>query len=184
MRRVLLCFLLVLFSLSAFSADPEHLQFTAVIPEDYGVHKPSDAWSIDKFVFEKYDGTLITSENVRLEELSESLEEFELTMLYYGNLGYQYNIRVGIDPGNGWYMNQDGNKYLIPIDISYSEPDEITEGISVDEAAMNDSIGIQIEPVGPRRGEAVLDIGFAWEIGRDVLPGEYSADVKFSIFTE
>ena len=184
MRRVLLCILLVLFSLSIFAEEPVYMRFTTVIPEDYGVHKPSEAWSIDKFVFEKFDGTLITSENVRLEELSDSLEMFELTMLYYGNLGYQYNIRVGIDTGRGWYMNQNGITYLIPIDVYYSEPDEITEGIIVDESAMNDEVVIQIEPTGPRRGDAVLDIGFTWEIGRDVLPGEYSADIKFSIFSE
>lgn len=184
MRKVLLYFTFLFLSVSVCAIEPEHLQFTAVIPEDYGVHKPADAWSIDKFVFEKYDGSLITSENVSLDELSDSLEEFELTMLYYGNLGYPYNIRVGIDPGNGWYKSQNGNTYLIPIDIAYSEPDDIEEGISIDEVAVNDSIGVQIAPSGPRRGDAVLDIRFTWEIGRDVIPGEYSADVKFSIFSE
>lgn len=184
MKRALLFFLLCLFAVSVFADEPVYLRFTTVIPEDYGVHKPTDAWSIDKFVFEKFDGALITSENVRLEELSDSLEMFELTMLYYGNLGYPYNIRIGIDTGHGWYMNQNGNTYLIPIDISYSEPDEMAEGITVDKSTMNDAVIIQIEPSGPRRGDAVLDIGFTWEIGRDVLPGEYSADIKFSILTE
>lgn len=184
MKKISLYFTFLFVSVFVSAIEPEHLQFTAVIPEDYGVHKPADAWSIDKFVFEKYDGSLITSENVSLDELSDSLEEFKLTMLYYGNLGYPYNIRVGIDPGNGWYKRQNGNTYLIPIDISYSEPDDIEDGISVDEVAVNDSIGIQIAPVGPRHGDAVLDIRFAWEIGRDVIPGEYSADVRFSIFSE
>ena len=171
-----------LFPGTALDNKDEKLTFAARVPEDYGVYKPSEALSIDKFVLELMRGnTLITDENVFLGSISEFRNGVGFSMLYYGNLGYDYDVKISVDATSGFVMHKDDEIYTIPVEVSYQEPKELHEGITVSSDPINNSMGVHVAPVGPLHGERVLDVFLEWDGSRDLVPGIYQADVDITI---
>ena len=176
---VFICFVTCLF---AFDERDQELLFTVTIPEDYGVFKPIDALSLDKFVFEIDDpDILLTSDNLDIGTMFDNTGSFDFTLLYYGNQEMQYDARIVVNTGMGWYMEKNNEFYSIPISVTYSEPSDIGEGITVDKYEVNDGVGVHIPATGPRRGDSVLTVSLEWEDDFDAPAGEYQASIGIAV---
>lgn len=180
---VLLVIASMLSVLSAAETGYQELVFTAKIAENYGVNKPIQAVSLDNFVFEIYgQDILLTEEEIDLGTILDEEGSFGFKLLYYGNLANSYDVRVVTNTGSGWFMkDRDGNVHAIPITVEYSEAEDIGEDIIVDSHAVNNGIGVHIPATGPRQGDPVLNVSFDWELGDDVMPGEYQAVIGLSL---
>ena len=88
MKRIVLVLMCVVFSFSVVYAveNTQAVSFRAVVPEDYGVVVPKDAFKVDKLVFETSNGDLMPGiglENIILEEGQTMIP---IDILFYGLL--------------------------------------------------------------------------------------------------
>ncbi len=183
MGKRLIFFTFVLFILCAgcaMAADEiemktESLVVNAEVPEDYGIVFPQDALHMDRIYFslqtDRADDYLISEKTlIDLGDMEIGLNEFSLTLIYYGNQIDNYTFTIEADAGIGWY-DENGNTLPIEIKLTDSETDD---DIYVAEIS-NSLVTVFVPSAGPRRGEPVADVFLSWNPGLDPEPGEYSA---------
>lgn len=185
----LLTLLILLFPLSAvspLSGGRDILEFTAVIPEDYGIIVPDDALLFDKFALEAKPrdkdsaSYLITTDVISLGELDINEQNYSFSLIYYGNLSHDYKVRINIDPGYGWYRKYNRKDYFIPIKIDLNEAYGIENDITLEENGEGVAI-LNIPATGPRQAVPIMDVKMEWNNSPDFVPGVYTAYLGMSL---
>lgn len=182
-RKLILSLSILIVAFSIY-AD-EELTFTATVPDDYGVVVPDGVLMFDRFAINikgigEHD-FLLSQDLLYLGDILEAEEnEMNFSMLYYGNLGRPYDVKIEIDPGHGWYFWQGETQYRIPISISYSSPIDLDEDIYLWDVE-EDAVRVSILPSGPKTASPVVDVKMAWEGTRDLVPGVYQTDLKVKV---
>ena len=167
-----------LFALSGTSENS--LLVSAMIPEDSGVEFPSNVIHIDRMYF-SIDGTeesLLTNEQLDAGTINIGMNEFRISLLYYGNQAKDYKVVLKADAGDGW---SDRNGNIIPI-VTYIEDSNVTDDISVTESDIG-SADVVVPAAGPRRGEASADIVLEWSGDSDLEPGIYTVGLDIYMYS-
>ena len=177
MRKFLL-FIMVLLSVLPLSAVDsfQELILETSVPENYGIHVPDEALKLDQFVFEfetdNGAGELLTDSRFSIGSFDE-LEMQSFTLLYYGNLSTEYSVEIRSDSGDGFVYQERNADFNVPVNISFSEPDEKPEDIEITEDEEYAVARVTIPPRGPRRGVEVVSLDISWNEQRDLYPGRY-----------
>ena len=186
-KRIILSMIfavLIPLCLSAYT-DSIPLRVTAKIEEDHGIVKPTESVSLDRLVFEfDIDSDLDTSALVDNNgDLSIAQMEddgsFSIGLLYYGNQSEPYQGTVTVYSSFAW-VKSDALGSAIPLEVNLSIPQNLDEGIEVSETAPN-TLTFTVYPMGPRRGQKIAAIDFSWELGPDVLPGDYYSEISIGL---
>ena len=187
MKRAFILLFLTFIVLEIASAD--YLDVVTTVPEDFGIVFP-EAIHLDRLYFamanEEGELELITEPDIDAGILWGDTGSMEISLLYYGNLAEPYAVDVYTDVGDGFRLATEGfGTYIIPITPVFSMP-ELTEGVlaTVSLSEEEDSAALIIRPSGPIRGGRVLDLVLNWEGGRDLLPGDYVADISIALMSE
>ena len=157
----------------------------AVVAEDHGVEKPKDAVALDRLVFEVELSTdseaLIENDGeISISELAD-MGNFSIGLLYYGNQSTDYKGVVTVFSSYAWAKSDESGD-AIPLNVRLTIPSNLAEGIDVEEIGVN-ALSFTVSPMGPRRGEKLASIDFDWELGIDVLPGEYYSEINIGLTT-
>ena len=181
MRRILalLFFIFMISSLSADIATSKELTVTAVIPEDSGVEFPENVIHMDRMYF-SFDGTkeaLLSTNQLDAGTLNIGMNEYRISLLYYGNQTKDYAFSLEVDTGEGW---RDGNGNSIPIAARVVDA-SVSDDISVTESDTG-SANVLIPPNGPRRGENAADIVLEWSGSPNSEPGTYTVDLDIYMY--
>ena len=190
-RIILLTILMMLIPFLLVAEDGESgdsnktLVVKAVVAEDHGIEKPKDAVALDRLVFEVELSTdseaLIESDGeISIAELADE-GSFSIGLLYYGNQSTDYRGVVTVFSSYAW-AKSDESGAAIPLNVRLSIPKILAEGIEVTEIGVN-ALSFTVSPMGPRRGEKLASIDFDWELGIDVLPGEYYSEINIGLTT-
>lgn len=187
MRRFisfLLVFAILSCALSAVSIE-EPLVFTATIPNDYGVAVPEGVILLDRFAIsaKTIEGVeaLIREDTFHVGTINEAEPgSMDFVLMYYGNLPVSYDVDIAVDPGIGWYMYRDGDLHSMTIDVDYFVPENPDPSVAVGEENQG-GIPVHIAPDGPKNGMPILGIDLSWEGERDIVPGEYQADIDIRV---
>ena len=187
-RKLLVLLLIISIPSSALlfaNTDEEPLIFTVTIPLDYGVTVPEDAIMLDKFAVSVVTAqgvqSLVREDTFYVGTISEAQPgSMDFVLLYYGNLPYSYDADITVDAGIGWYMYKDDEIFTIPIAVGYYIPDNLDPSVSVG-VEHEGSIPIHIKPDGPKNGMPILGIELSWEGIRDIVPGDYQADIDIRV---
>lgn len=187
MRRHLVLLLLVfVFCHSGFAVPMEEpLAFTATIPVDYGVSVPDDVIMLDRFAvgveMEHGVQTLVKEDTFYIGTINEAEPgSINFVLLYYGNLPDSYDISIAADPGMGWYMYRGDEIFTIPIGSDYYVPENLDPSVVIGEK-QEKTIPVHILPDGPKNGIPVLGVTLSWEGERNIIPGEYQADIDIRV---
>lgn len=165
-------FLAILFISSLASLFAREVPYVTNIPDDYGVQFPAGALFLDRFAFEiEPEGGfsyLINGNSVDIGTMTEDRESgFSFNLKYYGNLSHEYNVHLKATiPAE----MQEDNFLPASIDITDISDDESVEVACRD----RDEVDIFIKPDGLKLGIPVVSTKLSWDIGQDILPGEYS----------
>lgn len=184
MRRMIAILLIMLFATIPMIA--ENLNFSLVIPEDYGVVLPPDAIELDRFVLALKDtdsetGRLLSSHYMDLGVLSLENENLCITLLYYGNKSEPYRVKVKAYSGVGWHTEDIyGELHTFPIDISWNQGQWVGHDISVVDIG-DGMVEITIPPSGIFSGVPVVDLFLDWRGHSILYPGKYIASVELSL---
>ncbi len=190
-RIILLTILMMLIPFLLVAEDGESgdsnktLVVKAVVAEDHGIEKPKDAVALDRLVFEVELSTdseaLIENDGeISIAELADE-GSFSIGLLYYGNQSTDYRGVVTVFSSYAW-AKSDESGAAIPLNVRLSIPKILAEGIEVTEIGVN-ALSFTVSPMGPRRGEKLASIDFDWELGIDVLPGEYYSEINIGLTT-
>ena len=188
MRKYLILFLslFIMFCLSGFAVSMEEpLAFTATIPVDYGVSVPDDVIMLDRFAvgveMEQGVQTLVKADTFYIGMINAAEpDSINFVLLYYGNLPDSYDISIAADPGVGWYMYRDAEIFTIPIGSDYYVPENLDPSVVIGEK-QEKTIPVHILPDGPKNGIPVLGVTLSWEGERNIIPGEYQADIDIRV---
>ena len=175
-------------SLFAAERNEQELILETVVPENYGIHVPDEAITLDQFVFE------FSTDNGTAELLTDSrfsIGSFEdarmqsFTLLYYGNLVNDYNVRLIVRDNGGFSLVGDnrGLSASIPVNISFSETEDTPEDIEIVDDEENGVCSVIIPPAGPRRGVDVVNLNISWEEARDLFPGAYELTLSIELLS-
>ena len=183
MKKRLIIFSSILFILCAGclaatdDIKTESLVVNAEVPEDYGIVFPPEALHMDRIYFtlqpdaENVSDYLMSEETlIDLGNMDIGLNEFRISLVYYGNQINPYAFTIDADAGIGWYDEKGNN---MTIEIKMEDPDT-EDDIYVTEIS-NAAVSVTVPPAGPRRGDPVADVALSWELGLDLEPGVYSA---------
>ncbi len=185
-RKILIFILLILIPSSLIFADTETIQLGLELEDDFGIIFPNEAMRLDHFVIAIGDRTtgynIVTksmAENIRISERS----SITFTLLYYGNLTNDYEVRLSSSPELNWMGENNGETVSIPISVDIYESEDCFDTASV--TKIDDSVvDIFIEATGPVRGEPVADITLSWESPLTLMPGIYSTDFSMTLSGE
>ena len=184
-RRIVFLLLLSISIAALNSADmtKQELILETVVPENYGIHVPDEALSLDQFLFEfsTDNGTseLLTDSRFSIGSF-EDMNMQSFTLIYYGNLSSEYNVVIRADSLNG-FINQDSDGYSIPVSVSYSEPEDKPEDIRITDDEEYGVCSVIIPPAGPRRGVDVVNLEISWDEQRDLRPGTYEMALNIEL---
>jgi hypothetical protein len=188
-KRILILTTLIILiplCLSAYS-DSVPLRVKATVEEDHGIVKPSEAVSLDRLVFEfeietdmDTSALVETNGDLSIAELEDE-GEFSIGLLYYGNQSEPYRGTVTVYSSFAWVKSSDLGE-AIPLNVKLSIPEKLEQGIEVVETSPN-ALSFTVNPMGPRRGEKIASIDFSWDMGPDVLPGEYYTEINIGLST-
>ena len=173
MKRVVLIFTIFLvLNLCLYSAN-ESLNIGFSIPDDYGVIFPEEALRLDRFVFEIETPfnthQLVQDNNIDLGYLSQWNEKGLLILLrYYGNLSYEYSVRLSVGRPVVWNGPEGGN---VPVDVDIKSA---TTDPAVWVAESDEFVDISVVPSGLMLGVPVAEISLDWDFGSNPIPGDYS----------
>ena len=168
MKRIcILLFLIIsVLNLHATDINSQELILETIVPENYGIHIPDEALSLDQFLFEFSTeagaNELLTDSRFSIENFEDVLMQ-SFTLIYYGNLSSDYNVRVKAGSENGFVNSNGINTASIPVSISYSEPEDKPEDIRITDDEEYGICSIVIPPAGPRRGVDVVDLNVSWD---------------------
>lgn len=185
-KHLVLLLLVFVFCDSGFAVPMEEpLAFTATIPVDYGVSVPDDVIMLDRFAvgveMEHVVQTLVKEDTFYIGTINEAEPgSINFVLLYYGNLPDSYDISIAADPGMGWYMYRGDEIFTIPIGFDYYVPDNLDPSVVVGEK-QETNITVHILPDGPKNGIPVLGFTLSWEGERNIVPGEYQADIDIRV---
>ena len=185
MRKLIsLMFLIVLVAgLCAADISTQELILETIVPENYGIHIPDDALKLDQFLFEFDAGDgiseLLTDSRFSVGSF-EDLDMQSFTLIYYGNQSGSYSVPVRVD-STGFENGQASS--TIPVNISFSEPEEKPEDITIVDDEEYGSCSIFIPPSGPRRGVEVVNLNIGWDSQRDILPGRYEMTLNIELLS-
>ena len=183
MRKTIIMLMIInIFIISLLPAavgKEDKLMVSAVVPEDYGVEFPLNALHIDRMYFSLTDNedSLIPSDQLSAGTMHIGMNEFRITLLYYGNQSEDYSFILETDAGDGW---RDSYGNIIPISVCVVDNSE-ADDIKVTEMDMG-SAEVTVPANGPRRGEAAADIVFEWSGEPDPEPGIYTVDVNLCMY--
>lgn len=175
-------FLILIMMMTSFSvsAIPEtEIAIATDIPEDYGIEFPR-ALHLDHLFFSTEDAPterrFVRSMTIDAGETDRDGGNYELNLLYYGNLSRPYDIVLSAESVGGFRLKDAQSVGNIPLDVRFERPDTLSDEIEVD---INDdgSAHLTIYNPGPIRGTEVLNMIFTWNAVSNVIPGEYIADV-------
>ena len=183
---IMTCLLLPAFLFSSDGDAGESnktLVVKATVAEDHGIEKPKDAVALDRLVFEV---ELSTDSDALIENegeisISNLVDEgnFSIGLLYYGNQSTDYRGVVTVFSSYAW-AKSDRSGEEIPLSVRLTIPERLSDGIDVEEVGVN-ALSFTVHPMGPRRGEKIASIDFEWELGIDVLPGEYYSEINIGL---
>ena len=180
--RVLFLFF-VFVSAVSFTLHAETLSISTVIPDDFGIQFPADALMLDRFAFELWtaDGNngLVYSDRIDIDDYVEQDGSLSLVALYYGNLSYVYKVQLVAKCFSGWRNSVSQQDTSIPIKVDIIpivESDDVVFCSCMDDAAF-----IEVLPAGPQRGIPVAEIELSWNDARDVVPGNYYANLCLEV---
>ena len=186
MKKSLILILLVLIPSCFMFADTETIQLGLELADDYGIIFPNEAMRLDHLVVAIGDRstgyTTVTksmAENIQISERN----SITFTLLYYGNLTNDYDVRLSSSPELHWMGENNGETVSLPIDVEISKsPDcfDTAEVTKIDDSVVD----IFIEATGPVRGEPVADITLSWESPLTLMPGIYAADLSLTLSGE
>ena len=191
MKRIRLLFAMIfailpvmLFAVEGEGEDSNTvLVVKATVAEDHGIEKPKDAVALDRLVFEV---ELSTDSDALIENegeisISNLVDEgnFSIGLLYYGNQSTDYRGVVTVFSSYAW-AKSDRSGEEIPLSVRLTIPERLSDGIDVEEVGVN-ALSFTVHPMGPRRGEKIASIDFEWELGIDVLPGEYYSEINIGL---
>ena len=166
MKRIcILLFLIIsVLNLHATDINSQELILETIVPENYGIHVPDEALSLDQFLFEfsTESGTneLLTDSHFSIGNFEDvSVQSF--TLIYYGNLSSDYNVKVKAVSGNGFVNSSGSNMVSIPVSISYSEPEDKPEDIRITDD----------------------EESISWDSQRDILPGKYELALNIELLS-
>ncbi len=190
-KRLVLALIFVILPIMLFAAEGERgdnntvLVVKATVAEDHGIEKPKDAVALDRLVFEVELSTdseaLIENDGeISISELADE-GNFSIGLLYYGNQSTDYRGVVTVFSSYAW-AKSDESGAAIPLNVRLNIPAILAEGIEVTEIGVN-ALSFTVSPMGPRRGEKLASIDFDWELGIDVLPGEYYSEINIGLTT-
>lgn len=188
MKKVFYIFVLFILTVSLHSIDinSQELILETVVPENYGIHVPDEAISLDQFLFE-FSTEVGTSELLTDSHFSvgsfEDVNMQTFTLIYYGNLSNEYNVEIRAGSSKG-FVNQDlDNVVSIPVQIKYSEPEDKPADIEITDDEEYGVCSIVIPPAGPRRGVDVVNLDISWDSQRDLYPGSYEMTLNIELLS-
>ena len=188
MKRVFVLLILIVSALNLYSTDinSQELILETVVPENYGIHVPDEALSLDQFLFE-FSTEVGTNELLTDSHFSignfDDVSMLSFTLIYYGNLSRDYNVIVKANSQNGFVNTNGDSDVSIPVTISYSEPEEKPDDIKITDDEEYGICSIVIPPAGPRRGVEVVDLNISWDSQRDLLPGNYELALNIELLS-
>lgn len=181
---LLLFLLLLLTTLAATDMNTQELILETTVPENYGIHVPDDALKLDQFLFEfntkEGISELLTDSRFSVGSFDE-LDMQSFTLIYYGNLSNSYSVLVRVD-STGFEKNGQAPS-TIPVNISFSEPEDKPEDITIVDDEEYGTCSIVIPPSGPRRGVEVVNLNIGWDSQRDILPGRYEMTLNIELLS-
>ena len=176
-------FLMLIFMMMAsfsVSAIPEtEIVIATDIPEDYGIEFPR-ALHLDHLYFSTEEAPterrFVRSMTIDAGETDRDGGNYELNLLYYGNLSRPYDIVLSAESVGGFRLKDSQIVENIPLDVRFERPETLSDEIEVD---INDdgSAHLSVNAIGPVRGVEVLDMVCTWIPASDTVPGEYIADI-------
>ena len=197
-KRLLIVCIVILASVGLLTAGTRSYQFdvldfTAYVPEDFGVVFPEDVLMLDGFVFENiieledlegfesWQGrSLISKDEISLGSMQENGNSFSFRMLYYGNKEDDYDAYLVMDIGSGLKLERRGISYHIPVIVSMEPSDDRPDDVLCHSLGTNEAY-IHIPASGPRRGIPVVDVELMWDGDADLLAGSYSAQLRIEL---
>lgn len=180
MKRAVLIFILILLLLPLYAAEEKRVSLNVDIPEDYNVFIPEGSAKLDRLVLElKNDALseLSSGTDLAIDDSVFDNGSLGLSLLYYGNLSYEYRVRVSVNARDGWII---GKNRFLPISSEIIRSSECDEDISVYEN-IDGTADIVIPSSGPRNGVPAADILLSWDRIRTIIPGRYSAEIILSL---
>ena len=145
MKRVFVLLILIVSALNLYSTDinSQELILETVVPENYGIHVPDEALSLDQFLFE-FSTEVGTNELLTDSHFSignfDDVSMLSFTLIYYGNLSRDYNVIVKANSQNGFVNTNGDSDVSIPVTISYSEPEEKPDDIKITDEDINNML--------------------------------------------
>ena len=179
MRKFISVIVCVVFSFSVVYAveNTQAVSFRAVVPEDYGVVVPKDAFKVDKLVFETSNGDLMPGiglENIILEEGQTMIP---IDILFYGNTENPYRVEIAAST-DGWLLSKDGTE-SIPVSLAFSDylgSDGIVSSVNDD-----GTLTLTVPAIGARHGDKAGELAIYWESLPNIMPGEYDMNIDFAL---
>lgn len=191
--EMILVIVVLLFGGTLFAEEVSYVNFSADIPEDFGVNFPDHAKRLDRLVFavdvdidtesaESGSGVSYIHEDGLIDIGDITVNDgVSFSLLYYGNLSQPYDVVVSIDKGAGFVSMEDGISRL-PMEVFMSAPETPSDYVKV-RRIDDENIQLTVEPAGIMQGLRVLDIDVGWQEGFEALPGRYMADLEFELMT-
>lgn len=181
LRKPLILISIFLLTAVLFAIEPakNELVVTAMVPEDSGVEFPENVIHMDRLYF-SFDGTresLLSSDKLDAGTIEIGINEYRLSLLYYGNQMEDYKFALEVDAGSGWV---DGKGNTIPIFARITDS-TVTDDITVTESDTG-SVSVLIPAKGPRRGENTADIILEWSGSPNLEPGTYTVDLDVYMY--
>lgn len=187
MRRIIISVLVVFLVVLPLPAVEKSLNFSASVPEDFGVYIPSNSVRLDRLVFafdnELHDfDYLVEHSDLYIGDITDYPNGIELAVLYYGNLSYTYDVVISTDTGRGLVSIDGIDKGSFPLYVTISEPSNALNSVEVTKLDENNT-HLRIEPSGLVQGEKILDLDIRWDESLIDFPGTYRADLSFELMT-
>ena len=192
MKKAFIAIILIAsFSLSLYAGDMKKVSLNVDIPEDYNVVVPDGISRLDKLVLElqlepssnmqpgrrAYSSVISSESGLDITDALFDAGSLRMTLLYYGNLSYDYRVRVSVDTRNGWLLSRNSS---IPIEAELRRSAECDEDIAVTEN-IDGSADIIVPSNGLRQGVPAADILLSWDRLMNIMPGRYSAEIVLSL---
>lgn len=184
MKRVLILVVLVFQILIPVSADEaKRVTVKTRVPEDFGIDFPKNVLHMDHLYFafiNENDVEFIPNGLVDFGVMEKGDNSVRLSLLYYGNNGDPYVVRLTIEEGLGWTIASPEGDVYIPVSVEISQIENGKDGISVLQLYPASAV-ITVPATGPRRGDKACEIVFAWENADDVFPGEIESEININM---
>lgn len=179
MKKLILILFCTVLSFSVVYAveNTQAVSFRAVVPEDYGVVFPEEAFRVDKLVFETNNGDLMPGIGLENIVLEEGQTMIPIDILFYGNTENPYRVEIAAST-DGWLLSKDGTE-SIPVSLAFSDylgSDGIVSSVNDD-----GTLTLTVPAVGARHGDKAGELAIYWESLPNIRPGEYDMNIDFAL---